>query len=54
MITAYQASSQARVDAAMHTLFTAPSPELAREWSECLHRNWLHAIVDADARHETR
>ena len=30
MITAYQASSQARVDAAMHTLFTAPSPELAR------------------------
>ncbi|QBZ92079.1 (2E,6E)-farnesyl diphosphate synthase [Pseudomonas viciae] len=30
MIGAYQASSQARVNAALDTLFTAPSPELAR------------------------
>ena len=30
MIAAYQASSQARVNAALDTLFSAPSPELAR------------------------
>lgn len=30
MIGAYQASSQARVNAALDTLFSAPSPELAR------------------------
>ncbi|MDB6444088.1 MULTISPECIES: (2E,6E)-farnesyl diphosphate synthase [Pseudomonas] len=30
MIGAYQASSQARVNAALETLFNAPSPELAR------------------------
>ncbi|WP_041021246.1 polyprenyl synthetase family protein, partial [Pseudomonas sp. SHC52] len=30
MIGAYQASSQARVNAALGTLFTPPSPELAR------------------------
>ena len=30
MIEAYSATSQARVNAAMETLFTAPSPELAR------------------------
>ncbi|MCJ8205166.1 (2E,6E)-farnesyl diphosphate synthase [Pseudomonas sp. RGM2987] len=30
MIDAYQASSQARVNAALDTLFTAPSPELGR------------------------
>jgi len=30
MIGAYQASSQARVNAALDTLFTAPSPELGR------------------------
>ena len=30
MIGAYQASSQARVNAALETLFSAPSPELAR------------------------
>ena len=30
MIAAYSASSQARVNAALETLFTAPSPELAR------------------------
>ncbi|EJL02300.1 MULTISPECIES: (2E,6E)-farnesyl diphosphate synthase [Pseudomonas] len=30
MIGAYQASSQARVNAALDTLFTAPSPELSR------------------------
>ena len=30
MIAAYQASSQARVNAALETLFSAPSPELAR------------------------
>lgn len=30
MIAAYQASSQARVNAALETLFHAPSPELAR------------------------
>ncbi len=30
MIGAYQAGSQARVNAALDTLFTAPSPELAR------------------------
>ena len=30
MIAAYQASSQARVNAALQTLFIAPSPELAR------------------------
>ena len=30
MIKAYQASSQARVNAALDTLFNAPGPELAR------------------------
>ncbi len=30
MIAAYSATSQARVNAALETLFTAPRPELAR------------------------
>ena len=30
MIAAYSATSQARVNAALETLFNAPSPELAR------------------------
>ena len=30
MIDAYQASSQARVNAALERLFVAPAPELAR------------------------